>query len=201
MIDDPLCNACEFYSGISIDAEIYTRMERDTNNDSYELSASSPEKRRTFGHSYRDSSASALNSSTERKDSITEYDDFDSTEGTKTPLVATRVVDASTSSAGASRMSLQGEVAGEGDIRESIRADERHPEYQLYKRRWVGVVALVSFARPFELKMALMGSHTGTPKHRKGSELGLVWCHCEHGHKTTGLHAGTSQYARKYSTH
>lgn len=68
-------------------------------------------------------------------------DEQDDIPDPKTPLTGVRVVEASSSTAGISRETLGVDEVYTGASKDTIPEDVH--EYQLYKRRWVGVVALV----------------------------------------------------------
>lgn len=133
-------------------------MENSRKQNNYELGAVPAEKRRPFDDlAFNDSSASVLNTNIKRKDSATESDTQDDDFEVKTPLVAVHPVNESTSSAGNSRMSLGFNNEGEEYDIEPNKLGSSHQEYRLYKRRWIGVIALVSTFQAVFL-------HTFSPK-------------------------------------
>jgi hypothetical protein len=119
-------------------------MVNNAKKDDYELDVASGDQPQPFDNPYNDSTVSVLGPDPKRKNSATRSDDLDDNGEDRRPLYGARVAMASTSSAGNSVMSLGINQDGEEYDGDQRKRDGSHQEYQLYKRRWVGVVALVS---------------------------------------------------------
>jgi hypothetical protein len=131
-----------------------------TSKNVYELklTTSDKERRPPFEYAHNASSSLSVFESDVKKqrrddDLINESEITVGTRGddpeVKTPLVANvHVADASVSSVGSSKMGLGlNEYGEEEEPVQHGRKEAGYQEYQLYKRRWVGVVALVRFSK------------------------------------------------------
>jgi hypothetical protein len=139
-------------------------MANNAKKDNYELYGASGDQPKPFDNPYNnDSTLSILGPNSKRKHNAIGSDDLDNDSEDRRPLYDIRVAEASASSAGASVMSLGINRDGEAHGDDSRKKDGSHQTYQLYKRRWVGVIALVSKPRQNCICYSFTVISIGTP--------------------------------------
>lgn len=130
-------------------------MDSNVKKATYELDFASGDKPQPFDNPYNDSTVSVFGPDSKRKNTATGSDDLDGNGEDRRPLYPVHVSEASASTAGNSIMSLGINKDGEERDNDLGKKDGSNQEYRLYKRRWVGVVALVSKSRHSHIAASL----------------------------------------------